>query len=41
MLVATKSDKDNKVVSTEAGLKLASEFKMTFFETSAQTGHNV
>lgn len=41
LLVATKCDKETKVISSEDGLKLAKQFNMSFFETSAQTGQNV
>lgn len=41
MLIATKCDKDNKVVSAEQGLKVAQEHGFSFFETSAMTGQNV
>jgi GTPase SAR1 family protein len=38
---ATKCDKETKVISSVEGLKLATKFNMTFFETSAQTGLGV
>ena len=41
LLLATKCDKETKVISSEEGLKLAKKFNMTFFETSAQTGLGV
>ena len=41
LLVATKCDKETRVISSEEGLKLATKFNMTFFETSAQTGLGV
>lgn len=41
MLVANKCDKADKIIETERGRALAEEHGLTFFETSAKTGHNV
>jgi len=41
LLVATKCDKESKVISSDQGLALAKKFNMTFFETSSQTGTGV
>jgi small GTP-binding protein len=41
ILVANKCDKQNRVISYEEGAKLAEEYKMSFFETSAKTNFNV
>ena len=41
MLIATKCDKENKVISSSQGLMLAQTHGMSFFETSALTGQNV
>jgi Ras-related protein Rab-8A len=41
VLVGNKCDKPDRVVSEEEGQKLADEFKMKFFETSAKTSQNV
>eukprot|EP00658_Telonema_sp_P-2_P013245 TRINITY_DN15012_c0_g1_i2.p1 TRINITY_DN15012_c0_g1~~TRINITY_DN15012_c0_g1_i2.p1 ORF type:complete len:177 (+),score=15.79 TRINITY_DN15012_c0_g1_i2:169-699(+) len=43
MLVGNKSDVDisDRVVSAEDGRKLANQFNIPFFETSAKTGSNV
>jgi Ras-related protein Rab-8A len=41
VLVGNKCDKPDRVVSEEDGQKLADEFKMKFFETSAKTSQNV
>jgi len=42
VLVGNKCDLvDNRVVSTEDGKKLATEFKCDFMEASAKTNHNV
>lgn len=42
VLIGNKADQvDKKVISTEQGAALAAEFGMSFFETSAKTGHNV
>mmetsp|Transcript_7352 Transcript_7352/g.9953 ORF Transcript_7352/g.9953 Transcript_7352/m.9953 type:complete len:200 (+) Transcript_7352:74-673(+) len=38
VLIANKSDLEEKAVTTEEGMKLASHFQMPFFETSAKTG---
>ena len=40
MLIATKADKENKVISAEEGLKIAQEHGFSFYETSAMTGQN-
>ena len=41
VLVGNKCDKPDRVVSEEDGRKLAEDFKMSFFETSAKTNQNV
>lgn len=41
VLVANKCDKPDKIIETERGRKLAEEHGLSFFETSAKTGHNV
>lgn len=41
ILVGNKCDRDDRKISFEDGAKLASDFKMKFFETSAKTGYNV
>jgi len=42
ILIGNKADlTDRKVITTEAGMSLAKEFGMQFFETSARTGLNV
>ena len=41
MLIANKCDMDSKVITTEMGQKLADEYKVPFFETSAKTGLNI
>ena len=41
VLVGNKCDKPDRVVSEEDGRKLAEDFKMNFFETSAKTNQNV
>lgn len=42
ILIGNKSDlADRKIIETEQGQALAKEFGMSFFETSARTGHNV
>lgn len=42
LLVANKSDlTDRKVISTEQGKKLASDYDMQFIEASAKSGLNV
>ena len=41
VLVANKTDLPNKVISTEQGQALASEYGLKFFETSAKTGNNI
>ena len=41
VLVGNKCDKPDRVVSEEEGKKLADDFGMSFFETSAKTNHNV
>jgi len=40
-LVGNKCDRDDRKVSFEDGAKLAKEFNMQFFETSAKTNYNV
>lgn len=41
ILIGNKSDLQERVVSKEEGQKLANEYKIQFFETSAKTGDNV
>ena len=41
VLVGNKCDKPDRVVTEEEGRKLASDFNMSFFETSAKTNQNV
>ena len=41
VLVGNKCDRDDRKVSYEEGAKLASEYKMQFFETSAKSNYNV
>ena len=41
VLVGNKCDKPDRVVTEEDGKKLADDFKMSFFETSAKTNQNV
>ena len=41
ILVGNKCDRDDRKISYEEGAKLASEFGMTFFETSAKNNLNV
>jgi small GTP-binding protein len=41
VLVGNKCDKPDRQVSEEEGKKLADEFNMHFFETSAKTNQNV
>ena len=41
VLVGNKCDKSDRVVTEEEGEKLAAEFNMNFFETSAKTNQNV
>ena len=41
MLVGNKCDKPDRVVTEEKGRKLADDFSMSFFETSAKTNQNV
>ena len=42
ILIGNKCDlEQKKVITTEMGQQLASEFGMQFFETSARTGQNV
>ncbi len=40
-MVGNKCDKPDRVVTEEDGRKLAEDFKMNFFETSAKTNQNV
>ena len=40
-LVGNKCDKPNRVVAEEEGKKLAEEYNIEFYETSAKTGQNV
>jgi Ras-related protein Rab-8A len=42
VLIGNKADwLEKKVISTEQGQRLAEEYGMKFFETSAKTGENV
>jgi len=41
ILVGNKSDSTDRVISTEEGQKLADEYGIAFFETSAKAGINV
>ena len=41
VLVGNKCDKPDRVVTEEEGRKLAEDFNMSFFETSAKTNQNV
>ena len=41
VLVANKIDLPNRIVSEEMGKQLAQEYGLTYFETSAMTGHNI
>jgi GTPase SAR1 family protein len=41
VLVGNKCDKAERTVSTEEGAKLAEDFNMKFFETSAKSNLNV
>lgn len=41
VLVGNKCDRDDRKVSLDEGAKLAKEFNMQFFETSAKTNYNV
>ncbi len=41
VLVGNKCDRDDRKVSFDEGQKLAKEFSMQFFETSAKTNYNV
>ena len=41
VLVGNKCDKPDRVVTEEEGKKLADDFNMNFFETSAKTNKNV
>ena len=41
VLVGNKCDKPDRVVTEEEGKKLAEDFNMSFFETSAKTNQNV
>jgi len=41
ILVGNKTDKPDRVVTTEQGQKLADEYNMQFFETSAKSNINV
>ncbi len=41
MLVGNKCDRDDRKVSFDEGQKLAKEFSMQFFETSAKSNYNV
>ena len=39
--MGNKCDREDRKITYEEGAKLASEFKMQFFETSAKSNHNV
>ena len=41
VLVANKCDRADKCIATEQGKELADKHGLSFFETSAKTGHNV
>ena len=41
MLIGNKIDKSQRVVSREAGERLAQTYQINFLETSAKTGQNV
>jgi Ras-related protein Rab-8A len=41
VLVGNKCDREDRKITYEDGAKLASEFKMQFFETSAKSNYNV
>ena len=41
MLIGNKIDKPQRVVSREAGERLARDYEVSFLETSAKTGQNV
>lgn len=41
MLIGNKIDKSQRVVSRQAGERLARDYQMNFLETSAKTGQNV
>ena len=41
ILVGNKCDREDRKISYEEGAKLASEFNMHFFETSAKSNYNV
>ena len=41
ILVGYKCDKSDRIISKEEGQKLADEFNMSFFETSAKNNQNV
>ncbi len=40
-MVGNKCDKPDRVVTEEEGKKLADDYNMSFFETSAKTNQNV
>jgi Ras-related protein Rab-8A len=41
VLIGNKSDREDRKVSYEEGTKLAKEYNMQFFETSAKSNYNV
>lgn len=41
MLIGNKIDKSHRVVSRQAGERLARDYQINFLETSAKTGQNV
>ncbi len=41
ILIGNKCDLPTREVSTEDGEKLARKYGLTYFETSANTGHNI
>ena len=41
VLVANKTDLDNRIITTEQGQDLAEKHGLAFFETSAKSGSNI